>query len=73
MAIGIRVLLTNGDFDWYDPVEPDGYGVDANGDLHIDNGCYKYVLKANEYQSFEIYQLCPICGREVGTCSCKEA
>ena len=73
MPIGIKVTLTNGDFDWYDPVEPNEYNVDESGDLHIDNGCYKYVLKANEYQSFEIYQLCPICGREVGTCSCEEA
>lgn len=72
MAIGIKVTLTNGNFDWYDPVEPNKYNVDASGDLHINNGCYKYVLKANEYQSYEIYQLCHICGREVGTCSCDE-
>ena len=72
MAIGIRVLLTNGELEWYDPVEPDGSGVDANGDLHIDNGCHKYKINKNEYQSYDTYQLCPVCLKEVGTCSCGE-
>jgi hypothetical protein len=72
MAIGIRVLLTNGGFDWYDPVEHDKYYVDEEGTLHIDNGHYEYTLNKDEYQSYDTYQLCPICGREVGTCSCDE-
>lgn len=71
MAIGIKVKLTNGDFDWYDPVEWDAYYVDEEGTLHIDNG-HEYTLKANEFINFDQYELCPICGTELGTCPCAE-
>ena len=70
MKKGLEVTFTNGDKDWYDPVEYES-GIKEGKDIYtIDNGYCFYLVDKNAVKSLRWYDLCPKCGSELYSDGC---
>ena len=65
--IGIELTFTLGHKEWFDPVDRDEFhSMQTDDEFVIDNGYFVYNVPKAQVKSVREYQLCDVCGGEVG-------